>query len=221
MKKLLLFLAGVLALTACQSPKSPETIVWDAENYPTVIEILGTPRIVETPVGKAVYFDGSSGVFLDRNPLAGLEKLTMEVVFRPDGDGEFAQRYLHLGEVGGERIMFETRVNPDSTWYADAYVRLPSGGDLVLIDSTKLHPTDRWYHMALTIDGQKATCYVDGVEQGSGALAYEPVNQGVASVGVRQNRVNYFKGTMLKLRITPRVLDPEEFLKEYETLNLQ
>jgi hypothetical protein len=40
-----------------------------------------------------------------------------------------------------------------------------------------------------------------------------PEGKGRASVGVRINRVNYFKGAVREARFTRRALQPEEFLK--------
>ena len=45
------------------------------------------------------------------------------------------------------------------------------------------------------------------------------IGEGFTSVGVRQNKVNWFKGDIYKLRFTPKALKPSEFLKDYEKLN--
>jgi hypothetical protein len=154
--------------------------------------------------------------------LAGLNQFTLEVIFRPDGDGAFAQRFLHFGQVGGERVLFETRVNPDKTWYFDAHTQLADREKrLTLIDEKLLHPTDRWYNATLVNTGTQLTTYVDGSPQRWGRLEYVAIDQGSTSVGVRLNRVDYFKGTILMIRITPRALLPGQFLKEYEVLNKQ
>jgi len=60
---------------------------------------------------------------------------------------------------------------------------------------------------------------VNGTPQKWGSLDYVPINEGISSVGVRQNMVDFFKGTIYKIRITPRVLVPRDFLKDYEELN--
>ena len=62
--------------------------------------------------------------------------------------------------------------------------------------------------------------YVDGVEQCRNPLPWAPlVSEGITSVGVRQNMVCWFKGDLFKLRVTPRVLKPEEFLQDHIKLN--
>src|SRR4051794_22754250 len=62
--------------------------------------LVGSPRIIETPPGKAVEFDGQSGLFLDTNPLAGLTQFTAEVIFQPSAAGAKEQRFLHFQEEG-------------------------------------------------------------------------------------------------------------------------
>jgi hypothetical protein len=41
-----------------------------------------------------------------------------------------------------------------------------------------------------------------------------PQKAGQTSVGVRFNKVNYFKGAVRKARMTPRALRPSEFLRK-------
>ena len=152
--------------------------------------------------------------------LRGLEELTVEVIFRQDGTAPFEQRFLHMGTLRGERIMFETRVKPDGTWYLDNFIRrLDPQADLTLIDSTLCHPADRWYNLALVVADGRATNYVDGVQQLTGEMPYRPATEGITSVGVRQNKVCWFKGDLYRIRITPRALTPDEFLRDQERLN--
>ena len=149
----------------------------------------------------------SSDLFLDRHPLAGATTFTIEALIRPDG-GAFEQRWLHLAADGGEgtpaantRILFELRVKGDE-WYLDAYAR-GAGYALTLIDPAKRHKVGRWYHVAQTYDGTTYRAYVDGVLQAEGPLAFTPQGSGRSSVGVRNNRVNYFKGAIREARFTP------------------
>src|ERR1700730_18545338 len=64
--------------------------------HPTTV--LGHPRVIDTPLGKAVEFNGvDDGLQLDVHPLAGAETFTWEAIFRPDG-GNAEQRWFHLEE---------------------------------------------------------------------------------------------------------------------------
>jgi hypothetical protein len=54
--------------------------------------------------------------------------------------------------------------------------------------------------------------FVDGREELSGPLTIQPLGAGSASIGVRMNRVFWFKGAVRKVRFTPRALGPREFM---------
>ena len=89
--------------------------------------VLGQPKIIDSPVGKAVEFDGvDDALFIDNHPLAGAESFTWEAIFRPDG-GQREQRWFHLSErdaaTGADtenRMLFEIRA-VDDKWFLDSY----------------------------------------------------------------------------------------------------
>ena len=96
----------------------------------------------------------------------------------------------------------------------------PKRRSATLIDDKLTHPADRWYSLALTASKDGLVSYVDGVEQCRSDLPWLPlVNEGFTSVGVRQNMVCWFKGDLLKIRVTPKVLKPSEFLQDHKRLN--
>ena len=228
--KLFVFPLCLVLLGACRAAV-PGAVVWTADEHPAVLDTLGAPQRIDTPLGTAVRFDGEDdAVWLDSVPVAGLEAFTLEVVFRQAADAAFEQRFLHIGTMD-RRILFETRVTPEGCWYFDAFVNLgtpeptpenpsPQRRSAVLIDETLQHPAGRWYCLALTASPEGLVSYVDGVEQCRSPLSWEPlVTEGFTSLGVRQNKVCWFKGDIWKLRITPRVLSPEEFLQDQRQLN--
>ena len=200
----------------------PGVIDWTAANHPQVLQILGEPSVIETALGDAVEFDGvDDGVFLDSVPLAGMEEFTIEMIFNQYPGGAFEQRFIHMGAYSGSRVMFESRVKPDSTWYFDAFVHLGSKEkSCALIDPELTHSCGKWYNLTLVAGKDGLRSYVDGIPQGSSSLTYEPViAEGKTSLGVRQNLVCWFRGAIFRLRITPRVLSPDEFLRDQDTLN--
>lgn len=222
MKTIKLLIATLMALpiTAC-AQSVPGTIVWSAENQPEVLEIFGSPTMIETPLGSAIHFNGNGdAVSLAGVPISGMEEFTMEAIIRQDGDGAFEERFIHMGNMG-PRVMFETRTKPDKTWYFDAHVNYGNRVSATLIYPELTHPTDQWYNATLVCDKNGMTSYVNGVEQGHVDMAWQPgvIGEGVSSIGVRQNLVNYFKGEILLIRATPKALKPEQFLKDYEKLN--
>jgi pimeloyl-ACP methyl ester carboxylesterase len=176
------------------------------------VTVEGNPNVIDTAVGKAVEFDGvDDAIFVEAHPLAGAKAFTWEAIFRPDG-GQQEQRWFHLQESGTEnRLLFELRVQ-NGKWYFDAY--LHSGEhQKALIDQTKVHPILAWYHVAAVYDGREARSFVNGVQQSAAEMQFDPQGPGRSSVGVRINRVNYFKGAISAARFTRRALAPDEFMK--------
>ena len=171
----------------------------------------GDPLTIDSPYGKAVQFDGKGGaLFLDRNPLVNLSQFTVEVIFRPDPKGQFEQRFLHMGEANGDRMLLEIRMTDDSQWYLDAFIKSGESSK-PLIDQTMLHPSGEWCHVALVVDDGKMDTYVAGKHELEGRVAFSPFKSGRTSIGVRMNRVSWFKGAIAKIRITPKCLTPSEF----------
>ena len=82
-----------------------------------------------------------------------------------------------------------------------------------LMNGTALHPLGSWYHVASVYDGKEFSNYVDGVREGSAELHLAAHGPGHASVGVRINKVFYFKGAVHLARFTRRALAPSEFLR--------
>lgn len=175
--------------------------------------VKGDPRVIETPEGKAVQFDGvDDAIFVDVHPLAGAATFTWEVIFRPDAGGGREQRFFHLQETGADtRLLFETRLTGNS-WYLDSYAHSPTGNK-TLVRPDKLHPVGQWYHAAMVYDGKQFRHYVNGALEASADVNLAPQGAGRTSVGVRINLVDYFKGAIRKSRFTRRALKPEEFMR--------
>lgn len=201
--------------------QSPEMEVWTFDRLERVggheTTVLGDPRIVDTPLGKAVEFDGvDDALFIDNHPLAGAATFTWEAIFRPDG-GAREQRWFHLNELPAtgadaeNRMLFEIRVAGDK-WFLDSYAQSGSGSK-ALMNREALHPLGRWYHVASVYDGKEFRNYVDGVQENAAELRLTPHGPGRTAVGVRINKVFYFKGAVRLARFTRRALPPSEFLK--------
>ena len=207
-------------LFACLVLSAQNGIDWKIAELPHLQRTEGNPETFETPLGKAVQFNGSDAYFLDHHPLKGLSQFTLEVIFRPDGDGRFEQRFLHIGTVSSQRLMLETRVKRDGTWYFDTHFHLPNDFKLTLIDSTLTHPTDCWYHAAVVVDGTRAKVFINGVMEFDEHLEYLPLSESdVTSIGVRQNLRSWYKGGFYRMRITPHPLPVSEFLNDHHALN--
>ena len=198
--------------------ESMTQIVWDLNNLDQIggqrVLVIGEPKVIDSPQGKAIEFYGKQdGLLLNAHPLTGFNQFTLEVVFRPDANGLREQRFLHLQETGSEnRILIETRLSLDNHWFLDTYIR--SGKtDQTLYADNFIHPVGQWYQAALVFDGKEMRHYVNGVKELSRPITFTPSRQGQTSIGVRLNRVYWFKGAIRKARFTSRALAAEEFLQ--------
>jgi hypothetical protein len=103
------------------------------------------------------------------------------------------------------------RVTSNDTWYLDAFLSRGKTNDrLTLIDSTRQHPCNRWYWVAMVYDGDNISSYVNAVEQGKGPVNFATNSIGKLSIGVRLNRVNWFKGSISEIRFHPAALSKTE-----------
>ena len=153
------------------------------------VTAAGEPRVVDTPLGQVVEFDGvDDALFVDVHPLAGASTFTWEAIFRPDG-GNREQRWFHLQETGSEnRMLFEIRVAGDE-WFLDSF-NFSTTGTSTLMNRKSLHPLGEWYHVAAVYDGKRFSNYVNGVQDGAEEVALAPQGPGRTSVGVRINLVH-------------------------------
>lgn len=219
----------ILAAALCAAPaharkrvgreSRPRALTWKLDNVKKIggnkTTVIGAPQVVKTPKGKAVQFDGAhDGLLVEVNPVAGARAFTIEAVIRPDAGGLEEQRWMHIQESAADnRVMLETRLH-GGEWFLDTFIKngpRPEDGRTLFDESFK-HPVGAWYHIALVYDGAVMRNYVDGKEELSGPLAVAPLASGRTSVGVRQNRVYWFKGAIRLARFTPRALAPGEFI---------
>ncbi|MFD2164592.1 LamG domain-containing protein [Paradesertivirga mongoliensis] len=198
----------------------PKTIIWKLDNInqigghqPTV---LGHPVVIKDQTRKSIFFDGvDDGLVISQIPMRGWKKFSIEVLFKPSGDGPVAPRFIHFTDDSLNRGTFEVRLTQGKEWYMDTFLRNgKTGKGLTLIDSTLLHPSDKWYWAALTYDGQKMTSYVNGVKELEGNVGLPPMLNGELSLGVRLNRVAWFKGFISEIRFHPEVLSADALKKE-------
>jgi Concanavalin A-like lectin/glucanases superfamily len=230
---LIVFAYAIITAPGGEAQNAARQTTWTFDRLDRIgglaVKVDGSPKVIETPLGKAVEFDGvHDSISIDQHPLAGAEQFTFEAIFRPDG-GAAEQRWFHLAERNpgtgqlvtltgsstqdaNARFLFELRVINGNQWCLDAFVAGPGYSQALLLRD-KLHPTGQWYHVASTYDGNMFRSYVNGELQGEAALAFKPQGPGGTSVGARMNHVNYFNGAVRQARFTPRALPPGQFLK--------
>lgn len=175
------------------------------------VEVSGNPQTVNSPYGEAIYFNGlDDALFLKEMPLKSFETFTVEMIFSPEMDAPFEQRILHFGEISDDRILLEIRA-VGNNWYFDGFAA--SGeNNKALIDETFIHPLGQWHHVAFVVTPVSLTTYVNGIKELQESFSFKPIESGQSSIGVRLNKRSWFKGTIYKIRITPKQLNPENFM---------
>lgn len=189
------------------------TTHWKLDNLRSVgghaVTLVGAPRLIDSPWGPAAYFGGEGdAMLLDVHPLAGAERFRIDAWFRPDG-GPFEQRWLHLeadgapglpAGTGTTRMLFEIRV-AEARWYLDAFVA-GEGYKQAMIDPARSFPLGRWYHVTQSFDGRTYRSFVNGQLQVARDIAFMPQGPGRTSLGMRMNRVSFFRGAISHLRFS-------------------
>jgi hypothetical protein len=204
----------LLSLVGMGCAANPTQQIWPVQRVDSIgghaPEVVGQPKPMDRSGRKALCFDGKTdGIFLPVNPVEGWPQFTVEVLFWPDGDGNEEQRFLHIQDAQQRRALIETRVTKERTWALDTFLHASDRDRLTLLDRAKTQATDQWYWAALVYDGRVQSHYVNGVKQLEGAVAFPPMTRGRISLGVRQNKVHWFKGCIAEVRFTAGALGPE------------
>ena len=206
------FLAFVSFTTYSQAEKSTVTwIMTDLLEAKEGVSVVGNPKIIDSPFGKAVHFDGKEdGIFLEEMPLMNLSEFSVEMLIQFDTGSNHEQRYFHTGSVMEDRVLLEMR-SDKNTWYLDGMVET-RGNWVVLMSPEFTHRLGQWYHIAFTVKEGKQITYVNGNKELEGKIDFSPISKGATSIGVRQNRVSWFKGAIYSIHITNRALNLDEFI---------
>ena len=196
-------------LTAIQRANPPASIHWKIDNTTFIGNynpiVLGNPMVVNDKGEPCVSFNGlNDGLILPKIPVEGWKQFTIEVLFKPAGDGPREPRFLHFQDSALNRCTFEIRLTPDSKWYMDTFLKNGNTNKgLTLIDSTILHPADQWFWVALVYDGKKMTSFVNRQKELEGEIDFPPITKGDLALGVRLNKVSWFKGLIKEVRFHP------------------
>jgi hypothetical protein len=195
--------------------------VWKFDNLDRIgghpVVMLGEPRIVEEDGIKGMVFDGTKdGIFIPTIPITGATAFSVEILFYPAEGGVPAarsglveERFLHVGDRAFSRLMFETRKNLKGEWWLDHFMISNGNRSIMAIDPKLVHPTNRWYWLAVTWDGSKMLSYVNGRKEMERTGTFGTFTHGQVSIGVRQTIEYWFKGGVRELRFHREALAPE------------
>ena len=142
---------------------------------------------------------------MDINPLDAQTQFTIQVLFKPEADGPGQQQFLHLDDENAGRVLMETRLGTDNRWYLHSFAST-SGGRAQLATAGALHRADEWHWAALTYTNGTIRHYVDGQQEASAELKFDPMKSGKMSIGSRLNQENWFKGCIRALRFANAAL---------------
>lgn len=172
--------------------------------------IQGAPSAVTSGAFTGVAFNGvNDGLVIPVSPINSWPRFTIEVLFKPDGDGPKEPRFVHFEDADKNRGTLEVRLTPKRQWYLDAHLKNGKLNKAVtLIDSTQLHLADRWYWVAMVYDGKKMSSYVNGLKQLESPMDFPPMNGGQIAFGMRLNKVTWFRGLISEARFYPEALAP-------------
>lgn len=220
---LLLAIPCVSFLIACTTdvPSNNVSGVWAIDSLEKIaganVTVSGNPEVVRSAQGTAVRFDGDGDrLLVDANPLGDAQEFTIEIIFNPADayPNNLEPRFFHIeaADNPNRRITIELRLNDKKQWYLDAYIKSETS-QFTLIDPTKVHPIGQWAHAAVTYKDREFVSYVNGVRELTGQVEYLPIAADAqTSIGARMNQVHWFKGEILQVRVSPRVLSSSEFL---------
>ena len=214
MKKSIAAILMIISLSICNAQ---ESVLWHVDNLSQIdgndVEIIGNPQVIETDIGTAIEFNGiNDGLIVNNNPMAGATAFTVEIIFKPYTGGGTEQRFLHFQQDDNNRILIELRNNNDDNWTLDTFIKSGSSSK-ALLDYSFTHNLDAWNHAALIYKDGVMAHYVNGQKELEGNVDYQVVNSGQTSLGVRLNKVSWFKGAIHSVKVTPAVLSPTEFME--------
>jgi hypothetical protein len=215
------FIAVFLYGCTSQGSKKQQSEVWKFDSLTNIngyaVEQMGQPKIVTSPFGKVVSFDGDGDrLLVNSNPLGDATEFTIEIMFKANDvfPKNHEPRVFHIESPDNpaRRITIELRLNDKKQWYFDAFIKSEKS-QFTLIDPTKVHPVGEWAHAAMTYKDRQFVSYVNGKKELSGEVDYLTIPANAkTSVGARMNQIHWFNGDVLQVRVTKKSLLPSEFL---------
>jgi hypothetical protein len=173
---------------------------------------VGAPRVTEAEGEPALSFDGvKDGIFVPAIPVSGARQFTIEVLIFPANGGPAEQRFFHAQDNNDARALLETRLDGQGKWWLDTYIVTgATTRGVTLVDRDQRHPTDRWYWVALRYDGKTMAHFVNGEKELEAPAHFVPLGAGQISLGVRQNRIHWFKGMIREVRFHTEAIPDEK-----------
>jgi hypothetical protein len=212
--------ASDAALDAASSPqpilhyKFDETsgdVVNDSSGNARTGSAIGTHTWVAGRVGNALAFDGTSAfVVLPVGIISTLNEMTIATWVEVDATRTW-QRIVDFGNNTTVYIFLTPNSNTNKIQLA---ITKNSNPGQQLLNGTTVLPLSMWKHVAVVMDGQKASLYVDGSLESTSTVTMRPSDLGTTGanwLGRSQYAQDpYFKGSLDDFRIYDRALTAEQ-----------
>ena len=177
-------------------------IITDSPGF-TDAFVIGKP----TWLGGAILFEGKTqGLLLDRDVI-NLHRATISVRVKWAG-GAAMQPVWSFGK--GENFMMLT---PDDGQGHVALV-IHHDGKATTVTAKTVLPKDRWFHLAVTLDGETAALYGNGIMIGEARVNATAHDFAGDHSFLASDLQHWFAGAMDDFRVWSAVLAPEQLLNQ-------
>jgi uncharacterized protein len=172
---------------------------------------IGTHTWVAGRIGNALTFDGASAfVALPVGVVSTLSEITIATWVEIDA----TRVWQRIVDFGNSTTVYMFLTPNSSAGKVQFAITTNSNPGQQLLNGTSTFPTATWKHIAFVFDGQKASLYVDGALESTGAMKLRPADLGTtASNWLGRSEYNqdpYFKGMLDDFRIYDRALTAEQ-----------
>ncbi len=213
-------------------------VEWPLENLTDINEntthtVVGVPEIVDGLIGKAFKFNGlTDGIIVEDNPIDMAPEFTIEMYIKPEANPGVKAKLFNIWNVDeSQSALFLECWGKDSTKTYDLQnkVVLKTAFKTPRFNTATLFSQEldagKWYHLAWVSDTTGYTFYINGVRSHGTVFTkhymyddpdeyYQPFTGGNVTFGCRggSKQKDFYKGLIDNIRITRKVLTPEEFM---------
>ena len=186
-------------------------VVKDSSGNARTGTVIGTHTWVPGRIGNALSFDGTSAfVVLPIGVVSTLTEVTIATWVQFD-ENRVWQRIVDFGNNTTVYVFLTPTSDKQKVQLA---ITTNSNPGQQLLNGTSVLPFATWKHIAVVLDGQTATLYVDGSLESTSAITMRLVDLGITAnnwLGRSQYAQDkYFKGQMDDFRVYDRALTAEQ-----------
>jgi hypothetical protein len=191
--------------------ESSGDVVNDSSGNARTGTAIGTHTWVAGRVGNALTFDGAGAfVVLPVGVVSNLTEMTIATWVQVDA----TKTWQRIVDFGNNTTVYIFLTPTSSTGKIQLAITKTSNPGQQLLNGTTALPLSMWKHVAVVMDGQKASLYVDGALESTSNITMRPADLGTTAsnwLGRSQySQDPYFKGSLDDFRIYDRALTAEQ-----------